>query len=198
MHYYIDGYNLLFRSAWQIEHKSLEELRHKLIVELDKEACLLHLQMTIVFDAPLQSDESKRGHFRSLEIIFTSFKETADDYLIHTFRQLTNPKKALLITSDRDLQHRAKCLGVQSKSVEEFLSMLRKKCHKKKFEKPQPAPIKMSGPKKEERKLQVPKRAAISMLKRKKMSKEEQELPELTDLGRWEKLFKDRQEQDKQ
>lgn len=193
MQYYIDGYNFLFRSAWQIEHKSLEELRHKLILELDEKANLLHLQITIVFDAPLQSDESRRSHFRALEIIFTSFKETADDYLINTFNHLVDPKKAFLVTSDKGLQRRAKCLGVQSQSVEEFLTMLRKKSHKKRFEKPvKPLAQPVQQLKKEETKLQQPK--IIRRVKRKKIGKEE--LPELTDLCRWEKLFQERQEED--
>ena len=188
MHYYIDGYNLLFRSSWSMQSHNLEKMRMQLIEELDAEISLIHLQVTIVFDAPLQLDEMRKSHFRSLEIIFTSHGQTADDFLITTFQELDDPQNACLISSDRDLQKRAKGLGVQSQGIKEFLSWLRKRSFKKRiYKKPLPASQqKPSSPPSLLKKRQVTDKKLAKSSSRKK-----EELPDLMDIPRWEKLFED-------
>lgn len=205
MHYYIDGYNLLFRSAWKIADANLEKMRSQLIQELDNEVSVLHINVTIVFDAPLQNEELRKGHFRSLEIIFTSRGETADDFLISTFQTLDTPKNALLVSSDRDLQKRAKLFSVRSQSVEEFLSWLRKRSFKKRIvsekpiiksppkqvisQKPTSQPSKKK--KKDSQEIETEKQTP-SKLKKKLHTPTKNELPPLSDFHEWEELFKAR------
>ena len=213
MHYYIDGYNLLFRSAWKITGTNLEKLRTQLIQELDTEVSLLPITVTIVFDAPLQNEDLRRSHFRSLEIIFTSQGQTADDFLISLFRELDAPKNATLVSSDRDLQKRAKLFSVKSQSIEDFLTWLRKRSYKKRIisEKPEikPAPKQATklAPKKntqrqttskssKEKKadweeVQVTERKPAKPYK-KFQTFPKDELPSLSDFHLWEQLFEAR------
>lgn len=192
MHYYIDGYNLLFTSAWKVTGGNLEKMRAQLIEELDAEVALLPIQVTIVFDAPLQNEDLKRGHFRSLEIIFTSRGQTADDYLISLFQTLAAPKNAILVTSDRELQKRAKLFSVKSEFVDQFLIWLRKKSFKKKVkvsEKPAAKPVPLPSPKQSvplrKKELEEKKQARQKKLQ----SVTQDELPALSDYDRWEELF---------
>jgi uncharacterized protein len=127
MHYYIDGYNLLFRHVHVPSGKNFEAARNKLITELDAKIAHLKAHVTVVFDAPFQNDELKRGHFRSLEIIFSAKAQSADDLLIEIFKHHPQPRTLCLVTSDRELQKRAKLFSVAFQSVEDFMRLLRKK-----------------------------------------------------------------------
>jgi predicted RNA-binding protein with PIN domain len=168
MHYLVDGYNLLFKTAWA---GKLEEARRKLIEELDTYAEMFHLHITIVFDAPLQSEELKRGHYRSLEIIFTAKGETADDYIAEYVTRVQH--KIAIVTSDKKLAHRVKREGVFVESAHDFLLRLRKKSRKKKppqVLKKQPTP----SPKKEV------------------VQKPETGLPALSDIDAWNLIFEEK------
>ena len=60
MHYFIDGYNLLFR----IVHAGddLKTQRDELIQDLIHKVNLLQLDVTLVFDSQYQNDEGSRTH----------------------------------------------------------------------------------------------------------------------------------------
>jgi len=179
MHYYIDGYNLLFRTAWKSHSQSLEKGRSDLIHELDRKAKLCRLNITVIFDAPLQTEELKRGHFHSLEIIFTAYGQTADDYIISYFETKKSLHHATLVSSDKRLQHRVQALGAKTEPVEQFLSWLEKKSRKKrvyvKEVKVAPKVASKTTPKTE---IAVPV--------------DTEKLPPLSDLVRWEELFRKR------
>lgn len=177
MHYYIDGYNLLFRASWNSSKKTLEGQRQALIEMLDRYASLLHLNVTVVFDAPLQTEEWKRCHFRSLEIIFTSRGESADDFLITHFERLLEPKKTCLVSSDKRLAMKAKGFGIRAETVEEFLAWLKKRARKKEL---LPAPKKIV--KEKEKKKEVESDQQVKEIDIKN-------LPPLSDLVAWEKIF---------
>lgn len=178
MHYYIDGYNLLFRASWHSSKKTLEEQRQALIEMLDREVSLLHLNVTIVFDAPLQTEEWRRSHFRSLEIIFTSRGESADDFLIALFERHVAPKKACLVSSDKRLAAKVKGLGIRAESVEEFLAWLKKRARKKES---LPAPKKAVKEKKSE--------VVVEAVSNQQVEVDIKNLPPLSDLVAWEKIF---------
>jgi len=131
MHYYVDGYNLLFKNAWEHTATNLQEARSRLIQELDRHASTLHITLTIVFDAPFQSDELKRGHFRSIEIIFTSKGQSADHYLIEHLQHRRSKTKVIVVTSDKPLARSVKSLGAAVVSVHDFLKSLRKRSQNK-------------------------------------------------------------------
>lgn len=202
MHYFIDGYNLLFRSAWSRHSDNLEEMRSKLITELDSEAQLLHLNITLVFDAPLLLEGLQRGHFRSLEIIYTSHGQTADEFLLSVLEECRRPQEVTLVTSDKGLRNKARVFGVHVEPVEQFVSWLKKRIIKKKMKakseklapitekkaattpqakkskKIQPAPLKQDPEEfKEPDRIQKHKKGT---------------LPPLTDILKWEKIFEER------
>lgn len=130
MHYLLDGYNILFRRK---REGSFEEVREKFIHELDILARALHLHLTLVLDAYKRKEEQKRHHFRSLEVIYTNFGETADDYLYEYIHHLTDSvrKKTILVTSDLELQRKVRAEQVAMLSVSSFFHELEKKIIKR-------------------------------------------------------------------
>jgi predicted RNA-binding protein with PIN domain len=131
MHYLVDGYNILFRR--KLKEGSFEEVREKLIKELDILARALNLQMTIVLDAYKKKEELQRHHFRSLEVVYTDYGQTADaciiDYILHQPEKMR--KKIVVITSDGELQRKAHLEKATFLSVSSFFYSLEKKILKK-------------------------------------------------------------------
>jgi uncharacterized protein len=144
MHYYIDGYNLLFRLMHKGEN--LQDLREHVIQEINKKVSLVHLDVSIVFDAPLQLGEGSRSHYDAVEILFTAKGETADEFLISELRICTDPHQETIVTSDKKLAWRARHKSAHTQSVEEFIDLLNRmyKNKLKQLKKPQPAPRKSS------------------------------------------------------
>jgi len=178
MCYLIDGYNLLFQLAWDRHAEDLEKSRLFLIKELDRLASILHIELIIVFDAPLQTDEMRRAHFNSLEIVFTGYGETADDYLIHKFEELKNSQQFTLVSADKKLGQKAKHAGLKIMTPHAFISLLRKKVLKKK-QKPEKMPLKKVAEEK-------PKEIKPPVKKVRKG------LPPLSDFKAWQEIFEER------
>ena len=122
MHYYIDGYNLLFRLM--DTRKNFKLLREKFIEEINHKASLLKMQLSIVFDAHFQSGEGSRSHYDALEILYTPFGETADDYLLSQMKRAKFPHQITIVTSDKKLALRLRHKGALTQSVEEFMDLL--------------------------------------------------------------------------
>lgn len=124
MHYYIDGYNLLFRLN-QDCHDDLQNQRELLVQDMNKKISVLNLNATIVFDSLNQNAEGKRSHYNQLEIIFTE-GETADEYILDELKHCKKPHLETVVTSDNRLAWRARNRSAVTKSVEEFISWLNK------------------------------------------------------------------------
>ena len=123
MQYYVDAYNLLFRKG-KGSGSSLQSQREKVVQELNQKAQRFHLDMTLVFDAMHQPEQSRRYHYQSLEIVFTSRKQSADQYLLHVVEESSRPSEITIVSSDRDLTWKAKLLGAETVSIEGFLQQL--------------------------------------------------------------------------
>ena len=129
MKYILDGYNILFQE--RNTNGSLEEQRVRLFEKWNLYAEELHLDLTVVLDAHLQEGELRRHHFHRLEIIYTDFAQTADDWIIdyvenapcHKRRQLT------VVTSDRSLMQKIRLEQVEVLSVPSFFKEIEKKTH---------------------------------------------------------------------
>lgn len=147
MHYIIDGYNLLFQGAFKGPKQSLEEARTALICNLDLFAGKLSLYITVIFDAPFQCDDLRRGHYNSLEIIFTSKGQTADEYIVEYVQ--SRSEKMVVVTSDKGLTRRVKAPNVYTEKVLDFLQAIRKKAGKKQVLNPR-LPKKITPPPKSE------------------------------------------------
>jgi uncharacterized protein len=184
MRYIVDGYNLLFKEAWTRSASSLELARKQLIEELDTLASTLNLNITVVFDAPFQSDDLKRGHFRSLEIVFTAKNQTADDYIVDLVDMIG--KKAIVVTSDRGLSTRTRGSGATVEAAHDFLVHLRKKCRNR-LAKSYSAPLSIKKPKAPVQ----PKEETIVVLAEAKPL-DMKNLPSLADIPAWDKIFTSR------
>lgn len=133
MHYWIDGYNLLFYLPKErLSKSSFEDKRRALILEINRQALDLSLTITIVFDAsdPMATYDSK-SHYKSLEIIYTHPRKTADEAILEAVRLHKRPQELCVVTSDKDLSSKALYLGAITLSLPEFLHFLSKKQHVK-------------------------------------------------------------------
>lgn len=141
MHYFVDGYNFLFRLHQIVP--SLEETRNNLIKEINKKIRVLNLKTTIVFDAAYQHDHDTRSHYDNLEIVYTAHGESADDYIISELETIKYPTQVTVVTSDKDLKRRAKSLRARTLTIEEFMSQLNRNPKKEEKGRPsrQPVPI---------------------------------------------------------
>lgn len=139
MHYYIDGYNLLFRSTFL--DKDFSTHRQKLIEELNQKIALLELKVTIVFDAQYQESEETRSHFRNLEIIFTALNQTADDRILEEIQTGGKVRQKTVVTSDKKLAWFARRCSANTETIEQFLFWLNKRYQNKLRQK---GPVKLS------------------------------------------------------
>lgn len=129
MHYYIDGYNMLFRSS--SPDPSLQYARESMIESMDKKLFLVKIHVSIVFDALNQPGEGSRNHFNHLEILFTPHRQTADDFIIKRLEESKNTEKETVVTNDKDLMRRARVRGAHTKTIDQFLSQLHHSYQKK-------------------------------------------------------------------
>lgn len=131
MHYFIDGYNFLFRLS--SKKLPLEKKRTLLLITLNEEIEKLRIDATVVFDSSEKLREAAaRGHLDALEIIYTTKQETADDYILNAIKTAPNPQNETVVSSDRELTGRCKQLGAKTLTVEQFLSLVQKKKIKRK------------------------------------------------------------------
>jgi uncharacterized protein len=125
MHYYIDGYNLLFRILRAGDE--VRKQREEITFELEKKIALLELDATLVFDSHYQEGESEKSHYKSLEIIFTAKDETADDFILHELKHSKTPSLHTVVTSDKKLASLCRLRLAETQSVEEFLTWIDKR-----------------------------------------------------------------------
>lgn len=122
MHYFIDGYNLMFRVLRAGD--DLQMQRESIIRDLSRKIILTGLDVTIVFDAQYQSGESSRSNLQHLEIHFTSRGETADEYILQQLKHEKKPLQQTIVTSDKKLAWLARRQGSKTETVEDFLRQL--------------------------------------------------------------------------
>ena len=135
MHYFIDGYNLMFRMS--VTNESLQSEREKFIENLYEKIRIVGLDVTIVFDAQYQEGLGSRTHLDFLEICFTDEGETADDYIINELTSTPNPREEIIVTSDNNLAWRSRRMHAKSEPVQEFMRWLDHRFRKKKKSLPQ-------------------------------------------------------------
>ncbi len=129
MHYFIDGYNLLFHLSAKTE--TFEEARQQIIDDLVD----TKFSLTLVFDGK-GIDLPHHIHKGSLEIIYTSKGQTADNYILDALSFVKNPKVYTVVTSDKKLASICCQIGAYTKTNESFLALLKKSRTIKTCEKP--------------------------------------------------------------
>jgi len=125
MHYFIDGYNLIFRLFYSLD--DLKVQREQIIKDLQGKIQCIGLDVTLVFDAQYQYGEMTRSHFRDLEVVFTAQGETADEYILNELKDNVHSIKHTVVTSDKKLAWQADRRGAKTESVEEFIVLLNKR-----------------------------------------------------------------------
>jgi uncharacterized protein len=122
MHYFIDGYNLLFRLLHGSEN--LQNQRKAIIHDLNKKISLVKLDVSIVFDSAFQIGDRTRTHYNEIEILFTAEGETADEYIMDEIKNHLHPQQETVVTSDKKLAWRVRNRSAHTESVEEFMLWL--------------------------------------------------------------------------
>lgn len=130
MHYFIDGYNLLFRLV-KASDEDLQLQREKIIEELGKKINLLNIDATIVFDSYYQKGMRERSHKQNFEVLFTDEGETADECILDELKTRKNIRQEIVVTSDKKLAWQARLKGAQTQTVEDFFAFLKQKWRKK-------------------------------------------------------------------
>lgn len=125
MHYYIDGYNLMFRIVRAAD--DLQSQRQKIIRDLNEKIKLLDLDVTIVFDSQYQIGDSSRSHLNVMEIRFSAHGETADEHILKELKKASNTREETVVTSDKKLAWLSRRKGAKTESVDEFMLWLNKR-----------------------------------------------------------------------
>lgn len=140
MHYFIDGYNLMFRVLRAGD--DLRVQREILIQDLNRKIQALNLDVTLVFDAQYQEGDNSQSHIQHLEILFTRQGETADELILQKLKHAANPIQHTVITSDKKLAWLARRRNAKTESVEDFLKWLNNR-YKNKIKRHKNPPVKM-------------------------------------------------------
>ena len=125
MHYWIDGYNLLFRITKN--YRTMKANERRLLLSLNQR--LLKYQVTIVFDGREKDPpEALRKNLDALALIYTPHHQTADDYILEA---LSDPSHETVVSSDQELLRKARQRGAHTLTVEKFFSQLIQRKKKK-------------------------------------------------------------------
>jgi len=126
MLYYLDGYNLIFSHLKR--GNSLREQRDLLIEFLRTEFTFRRWKGLLVFDGFCeQGEDNERAYAGPLQIVYTSKKQSADDYILEHLRWRRRQKKACtLVSNDQHLIKEASLLRASSLSNENFLHSILK------------------------------------------------------------------------
>jgi predicted RNA-binding protein with PIN domain len=126
MHYFIDGYNLLFFHLKP--DLTLQKRREELIQILDEKFKLLKVKATVVFDGFNTTEKNPNYlYFQSINVIFTSKNQTADDYILEQLMFIKNSSAITVITADKNFAQKARHLGAHTKTPKAFLLSIAKK-----------------------------------------------------------------------
>lgn len=125
MHYFIDGYNLLFRilDKGQEVQKARDEMIDMLIYKINR----AEIHATLVFDSKYQPGPPTRNCKGNLDILFTDEGETADDWILNEVKRSPAKTEEKVVTTDKRLAVQIRLKGVQTISCEDFMEYLNKK-----------------------------------------------------------------------
>lgn len=197
-HYYIDGYNLMFRLLHTDD--DLQTERQHIIQDINSKIQNLGIRITLVFDAQYQTGSATRTHFQHLQILFSSHGETADDLIIQCLKEEDNPRQCTVVTSDKQLAWRARHLEAKTQSVGAFMKWLNKAAQKR--TKPTAPPTPPPQRSKERTTKIITDGSFEHYLEtfekhlKEDMKKKPQKPPPIPDYDRWLKLFEEKEKGD--
>ncbi len=118
MHYYIDGYNLLFYLAK--DTSSLENQKNNIISILNEAFKISNVSVTIVFDGKDFID-TNYSYYDSLKIVYTEKGLSADDYILEQLEAKSPKTQITVVTSDKSLALLCKDKKAHTKSLKSFI-----------------------------------------------------------------------------
>lgn len=119
----IDGYNVTKAQSGFGDLK-LEAQRERLVDTATQLARKHSVPMTIVFDGSEEPVGSKRRSRQGVKVEYSKPDEIADDHLIAVLEALP-PDPVVVVTNDKELQHRAKRKGATVAGSDQFLALRR-------------------------------------------------------------------------
>lgn len=126
MHYWLDGYNLLFRLTKN--YKALRQNERKILLALNEAIVRLGYLVTVILDGREKDPpEALRRNLGSLALIYTPIHQTADEYILEMIGEAAHPGEQTVVSSDLELLGKAKQKGAKGMTVEQFLAKLTKK-----------------------------------------------------------------------
>ena len=127
MYYYVDGYNFIFSLYEEVD--PLREKRDEVIDYLQSTLEDLKFSVSIVFDSHHRDDAffPKRYRRSSLEIIYTTSGQSADNYILESLSFLKTRSNITVVTSDKFLAKQVKLLGAKVLTISAFIKLVVKK-----------------------------------------------------------------------
>lgn len=126
MHYFLDGYNLLFFLA--DSKQNFSQHRQRMVQFFQGQFSLLKLSGVLVFDGShRRGEESGFVSHGPLEVCYTSKGRSADEYIVEAIEISRQPSSITVVTNDQKLAANARALGAKSQSNRAFLAFLGKK-----------------------------------------------------------------------
>lgn len=119
----VDGYNVS-RAERGFGDLSLERQRSLLIDEVTKIARRFDVRPTVVFDGSVVAPGTRRGSRAPVTVEYSRPDEIADDHLIAKLEALPN-WPVVVVTNDKELQHRARRLGATIATSDQLLALVR-------------------------------------------------------------------------
>jgi predicted RNA-binding protein with PIN domain len=125
LHYIVDGYNVIKKTAF-LNHKKLKDSRDALLDFIDKHRPhgSHNNQITVIFDG--RDDVFSFKHKYDFCVFFTR-KESADERIKAMVDKAVNAKTIVVVSEDKDIKLYCRSRGARIFSVGEFLQ----KAHKK-------------------------------------------------------------------
>lgn len=123
MIYYVDGYNYLFTQG--IENEALEFSREDVLRFFSEKA--LNLQLIVIFDAHKQHGVFSRTFYKGIEVVYSSYNQTADEYIIEQVQHSKNRQEITVVTNDQGLVKEIRKLKAHAISFEYFFKKMEKK-----------------------------------------------------------------------
>ena len=119
----IDGYNVT-KAPSGFADLDLEAQRERLIDAAVRLARKHSAPMTIVFDGSEEPTGTKRRSRQGVKVEYSKPDEIADDHLIALLGSLP-PDPVVVVTNDKELQHRARKKGATVAGSDQFLALKR-------------------------------------------------------------------------
>ncbi len=120
--YLVDGNNVMGqRAGW---HRDKPAAQRRLIAELAEMTRQQNVAVTVVFDGKPLDGITDGSDVDGVTVYFARPGSDADERIVELVRDATEPEQILAVTSDRQLTHRLRDLGVEAMRSGQFRRLL--------------------------------------------------------------------------